>query len=67
MTVFIKSKEDSKTSLKDWLSLELEDIVTHCCIKNAMHNKCIYIIIVFGVTYRPNGPGVSLSILCNIL
>lgn len=42
--VFIKSKEDSKTSLKDWVSLELEDIVTHCCIKNTMHNMCIYVI-----------------------
>lgn len=35
--------------------------------KNAMRNVYIYVIIVFAVTYRPNGPGVSLCILYNIL
>lgn len=28
-----------------------------------MRNTCIYVIIAFAVTYRPNGPGVSLFIL----
>lgn len=28
-----------------------------------MRHMCIYVIIVFAVTYGPNGPGVSLSIL----
>lgn len=28
---------------------------------------CIYVMVVFAVTYRPNGPGVSLSILYFVL
>lgn len=51
--------------LNIYLNLTFTD--NHYCIKNAMRNMCIYVIIVFAVTYRPNGPGVSLSILYNIL
>lgn len=47
--------------LNIYLNLTFTD--SHYCIKNAMRNMCIYVIIVFAVTYRPNGLGVSLSIL----